>query len=144
MPNANKVYAVIDTNVLVSSLFSKDGISNPALVVSAIFSGAIIPLYNDAIIEEYRDVLSRPKFPFNDIMVEGIISAILDFGLHTERIKFSDLTLPDSDDLVFYEVKMSIEDSFLVTGNIKHFPKDPFIVTPAEMVAILIEKGLIQ
>ena len=25
----------------------------------------------------------------------------------------------------------------MVTGNIKHFPKKPFVVTPAEMLAIL-------
>lgn len=43
----------------------------------------------------------------------------------------------DKDDIVFYEVALSKEDSYLVTGNIKHFPKKPFIVTPTEMVAII-------
>lgn len=32
---------------------------------------------------------------------------------------------------------LSKEDSFLVTGNLKHFPKKPFIVSPAEMVEII-------
>ena len=32
-----------------------------------------------------------------------------------------------------------MEDSFLVTGNIKHFPKKPFVVTPAEMLQIIHE-----
>lgn len=40
---------------------------------------------------------------------------------------------------VFYEVALSKEDSFLVTGNIKHFPKKPFIVTPSEMLTIISE-----
>ncbi len=40
-------------------------------------------------------------------------------------------------DVVFYEVKMSKEDAYLVTGNIKHFPKKPFVVTPREMVELL-------
>jgi hypothetical protein len=31
------------------------------------------------------------------------------------------------------------EDSYLVTGNIKHFPKRPFIVTPAEMLQVIYE-----
>ena len=26
------------------------------------------------------------------------------------------------------------EDAYLVTGNIKHFPRTPIVVTPAEMV----------
>ena len=143
MPDTTKIYAVIDTNVVVSSLFSKDGTSSPALVIRAIFNGAITPLYNDEIIKEYRDVLSRPKFPFNEVLVEEAISAIRYFGLHTERTTLSGFTLPDSDDTVFYEVKMSVNDAYMVTGNTKHFPKEPFVVTPAEMVEILRKKGLI-
>ena len=40
-------------------------------------------------------------------------------------------------DVVFYEVTLSKEDAYLVTGNIKHFPQKPFVVTPAEMIAII-------
>ena len=29
------------------------------------------------------------------------------------------------------------EDSFLVTGNLKHFPKEPQVITAAEMMEIL-------
>lgn len=63
MRNAANIYAVIDTNVVVSSLFSLDGTSCPAAVINAILRGAITPLYNDAILAEYREVLSRPKYP---------------------------------------------------------------------------------
>ena len=47
--------------------------------------------------------------------------------------------LVDMDDLVFYEVVMEKrkDDAYLITGNIRHFPKREFIVTPAEMMAIL-------
>ena len=41
--------------------------------------------------------------------------------------------MPDEDDRVFYEVCLSEEDSFLVTGNLKHFPKEPQVITAAEM-----------
>ena len=37
----------------------------------------------------------------------------------------------------FYEVALSKEGSYLVTGNKKHFPKAPIVVTPAEMMEIL-------
>ena len=43
----------------------------------------------------------------------------------------------DADDAVFYEVALSKEGAYLVTGNIKHFPKVPIVVTPAEMLAIV-------
>lgn len=59
MNGKGKIYAAIDTNVLVSSLFSSDGTSNPSKVINAVLKGIITPLYNSEIIEEYRDVLSR-------------------------------------------------------------------------------------
>jgi hypothetical protein len=38
---------------------------------------------------------------------------------------------------------MSKEDAYLVTGNIKHFPKKPIVVTPAEMLEILQREGIL-
>ena len=54
-----------------------------------------------------------------------------------DRTKANEVIFPDQKDVVFYEVALSKEDAYLVTGNIKHFPKKPFVVTPAEMVEIL-------
>lgn len=45
--------------------------------------------------------------------------------------------MPDESDRVFYEVALSKDDAYLVTGNQKHFPKSPIVVTPAEMLDIL-------
>lgn len=143
MQDINKVFAVIDTNVIVSSLFSVDGSSFPALVVGAVLSGIITPLYNDEILDEYRDVLSRPKFPFGKEMTDTIVSAIRDFGLNMVRTPIQDVIIQDADDIVFYEVKMSLDAAYLVTGNTRHFPKEPFVVTPAEMIEVLKKKGLV-
>ena len=52
-----------------------------------------------------------------------------------------DVELPDPKDLVFYEVVMEErkeEEAYLVTGNIRHFPNKPFIVTPREMLDIIL------
>ena len=49
----------------------------------------------------------------------------------------NEVDLPDPKDVVFYEVALSKEDAYLVTGNIKHFPKVDFVVTPAEMIDIM-------
>jgi len=48
---------------------------------------------------------------------------------------------PDPDDAVFYEVALSKEDAYVVTGNTKHFPKTPIVVTPAQMLEILHTQG---
>lgn len=143
MEDGSKLFAVIDTNVVVSSLFSKDSTSSPVIVLNAVLAGFITPLYNSEILGEYKEVLSRPRFPFNSLQIDTVIGAFKDFGLDTDRTQVNAKDFPDSDDIVFYEVKMSVDDAFLVTGNVKHFPKEPFVVTPAEMVEILRDRGLI-
>ncbi len=97
----------------------------------------IVPLYNDEILEEYKSVLSRPKFHLNHSLIETVIKAIITDGLNIDRTPAADIEFPDPKDLVFYEVALSVEDSYLITGNIRHFPVKPFVVTPAEMVRIL-------
>ena len=61
-----------------------------------------------------------------------------DNGIYAERLTTNEL-LPDPKDLVFYEVCIAKreEDSMLVTGNMKHFPAKPFIVTPNELSEII-------
>ena len=55
-----KYFAVIDTNVLVSAMLKWDSV--PGNILELAFDGLIIPVLNDDIIKEYREVLSRPKF----------------------------------------------------------------------------------
>ena len=57
-------YGVIDTNVLVSAMLK--GNSVPGLVLKHVFSGNLIPVFNDKILEEYCEVLHRKKFPFSE------------------------------------------------------------------------------
>ena len=133
----DKIFAVIDTNVIVSALLSSNLESNPVKVFRAILQERIVPLYNDEILEEYKSVLSRPKFHLNLSLIETVIKAIITDGLNIDRTPAADIEFPDPKDIVFYEVALSVEDSYLITGNIRHFPVKPFVVTPAEMVRIL-------
>ena len=133
-----KIYAVIDTNVIVSALLSHYDDTATVVLMRKIIRGEVIPLYNERILEEYIEVLNRKKFSFTESMISATLKVIIDYGIILDSIE-SDISLPDPKDLVFYEVALSQEDSFLVTGNIKHFPKKPFIVTPTEMLAIINE-----
>ena len=103
-----------------------------------LYDRTIVPIYNDEILEEYANVLRRPKFNFPERTVNATLEAIRKGGVRSDRLN-SDEDLPDPKDIVFYEVALSVEDSYLVTGNIKHFPKKPFVVTPAEMLQIIHE-----
>ena len=93
-------------------------------------------LYNDDIIKEYDEVLHRAKFKLSDDQICTVIELVKQNGIDSSRFPY-DGEMPDEDDRVFYEICLSKEDSFLVTGNLKHFPKEPQVITAAEMMEIL-------
>ena len=136
------IYAVIDTNVFVSALLSRNPDAATVQVIGAIAEGSVCPLYNQEIIAEYEDVLRRPKFGFPPKAIDAILNTVLAIGLYTDRVHSSE-HFSDADDIVFYEVALSKEDAYLVTGNTKHFPQTPIVVTPTEMVEILRNKQLL-
>ncbi len=133
-----RYYAVFDTNVLISSLLTQKTDTATARVINAIAEQRIIPIYSEEILEEYKEVLHRKKFPFTNDRINGILEMICQFGVIVDPSP-TDEVLPDEDDLIFYEVVMEKreDDAYLITGNIKHFPSKEFIVTPAEMMEIL-------
>lgn len=130
------VYAVFDTNVIVSALISKKTDTAVILVLESLLIGEVTPLYNDEIIKEYETVLHREKFHLPSRLVNDIINQIRKNGIASKRIS-TDEVFTDPKDIVFYEVALSKEDSFLVTGNTRHFPKTPIVVTPAEFLALI-------
>lgn len=130
------IYAVIDTNVLVSALLSRLPDTATVLVVKAISKSVFRPLYNKEILAEYREVLSRPKFSFPPQKIASILDAIQEIGVLSDRVESQEY-FPNPKDIVFYEVAISKDDAYLVTGNTKHFPKKPIVVTPSEMLEIL-------
>lgn len=130
------IYAVIDTNVFVSALFTSNIEAATVKVLKAMLQGKIVPLYNKEIFNEYNDVLNRSKFHFSPDLVSHYMKMIREMGIPAERIQSNEV-FPDIDDVVFYEVALSKDNAYLVTGNKKHFPKSPIVVTPAEMITIL-------
>ena len=131
-----KIYAVIDTNVIVSALLSRHQDSATVKILDYLYGRTIVPVYNDEVLEEYATVLRRTKFNFPESTICATLEAIKAGGVKSDRISCEE-QLPDPKDIVFYEVALSVEESYLVTGNTKHFPKKPFVVTPAEMLQII-------
>ena len=77
------IYAVIDTNVLVSAQISKQPHSETVKVVSSMFNGHIKPVYNDEILAEYTEVLHRPKFHLSDDDISFMLDYIRHYGIHS-------------------------------------------------------------
>ena len=85
------------------------------------------------------DRAERKKFCFPEEAVYTVLESLQEQGISINAGKL-DIELPDTKDVVFYEVvmeKRKKDTAYLVTGNIKHFPKEPFVVTPREMLEIL-------
>lgn len=133
---------VIDTNVFVSALLSKNSKSPPVRILDYLFEGKIIPLYNDEIFSEYENILRRLKFNFEDQEIKSVLKVIKLLGLETSRTPTKDFFV-DTSDIVFYEIALThrLENVFLVTGNLKHFPQKDFIVSPKDMLTLLDQKN---
>ncbi len=130
------VYAVIDTNIFVSSFITQNQLAATRRVVISLFNGKIKPLYNAEILEEYSEVLHRSKFHLTEKDIKDLLDFIKQNGINSDRFPYEG-DMPDEDDRIFYEVALSEEDSFLVTGNLKHFPRTPKVVTAAQMMEII-------
>ncbi|MBQ8959245.1 MAG: putative toxin-antitoxin system toxin component, PIN family [Bacteroidales bacterium] len=131
-----KIFAVVDTNVIVSGMITSNSASPTAKVLDCLGEKHITPLYCEEILQEYENVLGRERFHLPKEKIEKFLKMMKSDGIASSRVPSSEVS-PDPKDVVFYEVALSKEDSFLVTGNIKHFPKIDMVVTPAEMMEII-------
>jgi putative PIN family toxin of toxin-antitoxin system len=128
---------VVDTNVIVSALINTNGI--PAKILSLILNGRLKLLYDNRIIFEYAEVLARKEFGFNP----EIINDMMGFFTHAGEFINADPLNPeflDEHDKKFYEVHKAGRAEYLITGNVKHFPKDNTVITPK----MFIEQWLLE
>jgi putative PIN family toxin of toxin-antitoxin system len=123
--------AVIDTNVLVSALWSSDG--KPAKIMALVQNGRITPCYDHRILTEYRGVLERPKFGFASGEIADLLEQIEADGL---SVVASPINIPfvDESDRKFYEVAKYC-NAKLITGNMRHFPDDGTAQSVAKTLA---------
>ena len=130
-------YAVIDTNVLVSSQMTRYDDVATRQVVKAVFDGNVMPVVTSAILAEYQDVLSRPKLNLHKDIAITIVSYFSRYGLFAEPHPYS-AALPDEKDRMFLEAVLGAQadGAVLVTGNKRHFPDSGFVLTPSEFVAL--------
>jgi putative PIN family toxin of toxin-antitoxin system len=130
---------VLDTNVLVSGLKSPYG--PPARIVDQVISSEIRVAFDDRIVAEYIDVLTRGKFSFDPYRVHAIVDHIKLVGLLAVGRPLGIVDPPDPTDLPFAEVAVSARVDALVTGNRAHFGflKDHGIdvLSPTEFLEVL-------
>ncbi len=111
-----KCYAVVDTNVIVSALITKNPDSPPRQVFRAMLTGDIVPLYHPDILAEYEEVLCRKKFHLQVETVRTVVDAIRQFGIEVQPKPTGEILI-DMDDLVFYEVAMRSGTTVLISSQ---------------------------
>ncbi len=128
---------VLDTNVLVSALVNPAGA--PATVLALLLNGKLTVCYDNRILGDYGEVLSRQKFHFK----KGLILQLLDYiRQEGEFIAAEPIRIPSvsEDDRMFYEVAKTGKAAYLVTGNKRHFPNEDMVRTPKEFVDIYLSR----
>lgn len=132
---------VLDTNVLVSGLLSPYGA--PAEMIRMVSSGELELCYDARILSEYRTVLLRPKFPFESFQVQVLLEQI-EFEGYAVATKPLKQKLPNPDDEVFLAVALAGSAKYLVTGNLKHYPREKrqgvSVVLPKEFLEIYLKE----
>ncbi|MBN2656297.1 MAG: putative toxin-antitoxin system toxin component, PIN family [Spirochaetales bacterium] len=122
---------VLDTNVLVSGVLSPNGI--PAQILNLVLEKKVTLITDTRILAEYSEVLKRPKFGFKPEW----INPLLDFIKMESELVIPEpinISFPDPDDIMFWEVAKTGKALYIVSGNLKHFPEDPMVVSPAHFM----------
>ncbi len=131
---------VLDTNVLVSALLNPYG--PPARILDLILLGRLIPLYDDRILHECRQVLLRERFGFEPQGVEALLQHVEQVG---RKVIASPLAghhaAPDPEDCMFLEVALAGEAEAVITGNVRDFPsairQGVRVVAPAAFLTLV-------
>lgn len=126
---------VLDTNVLISGFLTPYGEASE--ILKMIGHGKVTLLYDTRIFSEYHEVLLRPKFRFDAKKVEVWLDFVESFGKEVSAFPLF-VDLPDPFDRAFLEVAQTGGADFLVTYNLKHFPKascgDISVVSPFQFL----------
>ena len=133
------IYAVIDTNVIVASLLTRNHDSATARVMDAVYAGKITPLVCDEILAEYAEVLNRPRLKLDTKKCDYILSLMADRASSLAP-KHTTVPIPDEDDRIFFEITLAGQDEYdahLITGNLKDYPEAAYVVSPSEFCGLV-------
>jgi len=132
---------VIDTNVLVSALLKPDSV--PDIILSLVLSGEIILCLSEPIATEYEEVLKRERFrKLNRKKVKALLSRLKSQAQWVKPKTGLEVNLVDPEDSKFLECAMEAGSDFLITGNVKHFPKkhkDRRVISPAQFLSNIVK-----
>jgi len=123
---------VLDTNVIISATISPLG--NPAKIINLIAADENMQIYySSEILAEYAKVLSYGRLNFSEEKKAHAHNVIKKYGVLIQPTTISEIPFIDESDRIFYDTAEA-GNAYLVTGNLKHYPEESHILTPAQFV----------
>jgi putative PIN family toxin of toxin-antitoxin system len=132
--------AVIDTNVVVSGLLSRDPAAPTARILDALLAGRFTFLLSVELLGEYREVLLRPRIQRRHRLDETAVDAILARLAQHAAIRDPVTTrerAPDRGDQHLWALLAAAPGAVLVTGDQAlgaQPPRGVTVLSPAEFV----------
>jgi uncharacterized protein len=128
---------VVDTNIVVSAALKPDGLQR-TVVLLAITKPARFYVSN-VILTEYRDVLSRPELQIRKGPRQQLFDLIRKRAHLIDAVQKVKITY-DPENNIFVECADAARADYLVTGNVRHFPrfwKNTKVVTSREFLSLV-------
>lgn len=128
---------VLDTNVIVSAALKPNGLSRTVLTLALTRPARLCA--SAEILSEYREVLARPEFKIRKGLRQQFLKLVTNRArviLPKRRLEVS----ADPDDNKFLECAEAASADYLVTGNLRHFPKywkQTKVITPGEFMNVV-------
>ncbi len=110
----SEIKAVYDTNILVSAFIGKGA---PYKALDAVFEGKVRLILSPDIMLELEDVLSRPKFRYDEKQVRKILTIIFQASQIVEPDIYLDIVKEDPSDNRIIEAAISGRAKYIVTGD---------------------------
>jgi putative PIN family toxin of toxin-antitoxin system len=133
------IRVVIDTNAVVSANLKDDGL--PAAILDFAANKRILMCISEAVFAEYQEVLHRPHLKLTRQRIGRSLAVIRKTSALVQPTRTVTEIKDDEADNRLLECAEAARAEYLVTGNIKHFPKTfgtTTIVTPKQFVDLLL------
>jgi putative PIN family toxin of toxin-antitoxin system len=127
---------VIDTNVLISAALKPVGLQRTVLLLATTKPARLY--VSRPILEEYRDVLARPELRIRRGLRLQLLQLLKNRSYPVVPARKVEVA-SDPDDNIFLECADAARADYLVTGNLRHFPrhwKSTKIITSCEFISL--------
>lgn len=128
---------VLDTNIVVSAALKPEGLQRTVLLLALTKPARLY--ISTPVFQEYRAVLARPELRIRKGLQQRFLRLIEKDAHFVEPTRRIEVTT-DPHDNIFVECANAARADFLVTGNIRHFPrywKRTKIITSRELLSVV-------